>query len=136
VTVDCLRGPSIQTIHEFANKGKVAFLSPINQLLDNPAQRQATVVLSASPCNKALSVSAARGVEERLAPCRLAHSIDYCEQGIDGAAQYGAKRRVAFNAVRLPIRRIVGQYGDVARAALSAFERDGSIFARDRPVVL
>jgi hypothetical protein len=65
-----------------------------------------------------------------------AHSIEYCEQGIDGAAQHGAERRVAFNAVRLPIRRIVGQYGDVASAALCAFERDGSNFARDRLVVL
>ena len=63
------------------------------------------------------------------------HSIDYCEQTIDGATQHRPKRRVAFNAVRLPIRRIVGQYGDVARAALCAFERDGSIFARDRLVV-
>ena len=43
---------------------------------------------------------------------------DYCEQGIDHAAQHGPERRVAFNAVRLPIRRIVGQYGDVARVAL------------------
>ena len=77
-----------------------------------------------------------RGVEEPLAPCLSAHSIKYCEQGIDGAAPHGAERRVAFNAVRLPIRRIVGQYGDVARAALCAFERDGSIFARDRLVVL
>ena len=64
------------------------------------------------------------------------HSIDYCEQAIDGAAQHGAERRVAFNAVRPPIRRIVGQYGDVARAALRAFEQDGSIFARDPLVAL
>src|SRR6516164_8022075 len=64
------------------------------------------------------------------------HSIDYCDQGIDGAAQHGAERRVAFNAVRLPIRRIVGQYSDVARAALCAFKRDDSIFARDRRVAL
>jgi len=64
------------------------------------------------------------------------HSIDYSEQGIDGAAQHGAERRVAFNAVRLPIRRIVGQYGDVARAALCAFKRDDSIFARNWLVVL
>ena len=62
--------------------------------------------------------------------------MDYCEQAIDGAAQHGTERRVAFNAVRLPIRRIVVQYGDVARAALCAFERDGSIFARDRLVAL
>ena len=55
---------------------------------------------------------------------------------MDGAAQHGAERRAAFNAVRLPVRRIVGQYGDVARAALCAFERDDSIFARDRLVVL
>jgi hypothetical protein len=41
---------------------------------------------------------------------------------------------IAFGA--LPIRRIVGQYGDVARAALCAFEQDGSIFARDRLVAL
>jgi hypothetical protein len=67
---------------------------------------------------------------------RSAHSIDFCEQGIDGVAQHGPERRVAFDAVRLPIRRIVGQYGDVARAALCAFERDGSIFARDALVAL
>jgi hypothetical protein len=73
---------------------------------------------------------------EPLAPRHLAHSIDYCEQGIDGAAHHRPERCVAFNAVRLPIRRIVVQYGDVARAALCAFERDGSIFARDRLVVL
>jgi hypothetical protein len=62
--------------------------------------------------------------------------MDYCEQAIDGAAQHGPEGRVAFNAVRLPIRRIVVQYGDVTRAALCAFERDGSIFARDRLVAL
>src|SRR6516162_8731208 len=71
------------------------------------------------------------GVEESLAPCHLVHSINYCEQGIDGAAHHRPERCVAFNAARLPIRRIVAQYGDVARAALCAFERDGSIFARD-----
>jgi hypothetical protein len=64
------------------------------------------------------------------------HSIDYCEQGIDGTAQHGAERRVAFNAVRLPIGRIVVQYGEVARAALCAFDHDGSSLARDRLVAL
>jgi hypothetical protein len=64
------------------------------------------------------------------------HSTDYCEQAIHGAAHHRPERRVAFNAVPLPIRRIVVQYGDVVRAALCAFERDGSIFARDRLVAL
>ena len=35
-------------------------------------------------------------------------------------APHGPERRVAFNAVRLPIRRIVVQYGEVARAAFCA----------------
>src|SRR5215469_11328489 len=82
-------------------------------------------------------VNAARAaLRSRLRHAVWCHSIDYCEQGIDGAAQHGAERRVAFNAVRRPIRRIIGQYGDAARAALCAFERDCSIVARDQLVVL
>jgi hypothetical protein len=81
---------------------------------------------------KVITASASARRSGAARPCRLAHSIDYCKQGIDGAAQHRPEQRVAFNAVR----RIVAQYGDVARAALCAFERDGSIFARGRLVVL
>jgi len=33
-----LHGPAVQAINEFANESKLAFLSPINQPVRNPAQ--------------------------------------------------------------------------------------------------
>jgi hypothetical protein len=40
VTVDRLHGPAVQAINEFADGGKIASLSPINQPVRNPAQAQ------------------------------------------------------------------------------------------------